>query len=260
MQESRADLDLAEAVQAKGHQVNARQIRRWRAAGVLPPTTVRSLGRGRGTEAGYPDGALDIALGFAQALDDAGANGRWVLLHRAVLIAFVRGVDVGDYALEQAYRQMQATMTETLRWALEDGRVPVISFAGVKRPRGRPAKDAPLYRDLVEAVTAVVLGQEHNHDHLRRFLVEAGLPAQHLTDTDLVTLGRHCNFIDVCGLGAEVVKSGERARLEDARDFLLRLRASPLADIFLPGALDDDLVVAQAIPVWLTPIELATST
>jgi hypothetical protein len=224
--------------------------------------TIRGLGRGRGTEAGYPDGALDVALGFAQALDDAGANGRWALLHRAVLIAFVRGVDVGDHALEQAYRQMQATMTETLRWALEeDGRVPAISLGLAKRPRGRPGKDAPRYDDLVEAVIAVVLGRKHDSDHLRRFLVEAGLPAaQDLTDTDLDNLGRHCNFTDVYGLAAEVVKSGGRARLEDVRDFLLRLRASPLADIFLPGALDEDLVVAHAIPVWLIPIELTSST
>lgn len=249
MQESRADVDLAESVTAKGQPVTARQIRSWREAGVLPPATVRSLGRGRGREVTYPSDAIDVALGMAQALDED-RN-----LHRAVLIAFARGVGVGDDALSRAYRQTNMTMREGLRSALTKGKVPEIGLASLKRRRGRPPKDAAKYDQMVEAVIAVALGQEHDPKGLRS-LLEATFPAAaNLSDADLDQAALSMQFIALADYAA---KAGRR-KLDEARDLLVKLRSSPLLAPMLP-ALDDDLHLALAVPAMLPPIHVLADT
>jgi hypothetical protein len=118
VQESRADIDLAATVTAGGKPVTARQVRRWRQEDVLPPTSVVRGGRGRNV-ASYPEGTAEIALGMALALDDAGQDGlgRWLLAHRATLIAFARGVAVREEGARSAYGKVFAGLVERIKVA-----------------------------------------------------------------------------------------------------------------------------------------------
>lgn len=239
MQESRADHDLAEAVQAKGYPVTGRQVRRWRQEDVLPPTEVRRLGGQKGAEARYPDSALDVALGLAQALDED-RN-----LHRAVLVAFVRGVDVGDKALRRAYRETCSTMADKLRDLSEKGRLPEVRFRRFKRGPGRPpANEAGRHEAMAKAMCQVVLGREHDSDQLRTFLDAMGLTSgAELDETEIVRVAELATLTTVSALASKAT----RAELDTARDRLNSLRGGAGSDSWV------DLEAAMSAPFLTLP-------
>jgi hypothetical protein len=223
VQESRADHNLADEVRAKGYAVTDRQVRRWRQEDVLPPTVVRRLGRGRGTESSYPDEALDVALGLAQALDED-RN-----LHRAVLVAFIRGAEVGDEALRRAYRTTCSDFAEKMRSAILKGRLPEVRFRRLKRGPGRPrAQEAGKQKAMVHAVFDVALGRKHDPGQVRAFLDVMGLGRADLDAMDLddLTEAEISSAVEMANLTvvSSLVQGATRAELEAARDRLNSLR------------------------------------
>jgi len=101
---SAADKGLAELAAAKGAGVRGRpptavQIASWRERGAIENGPLRHPGRpSGGSAASYSDGAVDVVVGFAAALDTKPDS-----FDRAVLVAFARGVGVADRAIRGAY-------------------------------------------------------------------------------------------------------------------------------------------------------------
>jgi hypothetical protein len=101
---SDADLDLAERLIGTGRWPEhvapslAERIRKWNGRGVIAPPGHHSLGQGRGSASeGYSAHAEKTAEGMLDALRTAPRP-----LYRTVLVAWWRGVEVGDRALREA--------------------------------------------------------------------------------------------------------------------------------------------------------------
>jgi hypothetical protein len=63
---SEADQQLVAGAARHGAAVTARQLERWRAAGLLAPNVRRALGRGRGSESEPPPGAAELVVWLAR--------------------------------------------------------------------------------------------------------------------------------------------------------------------------------------------------
>jgi hypothetical protein len=94
-----ADAQLLDELALLGVRVTPRQLKRWRANGLLPTPTQVSAGRGKGRRSvSYPAGTAQLVA----ALTDMLSHG-WSLRHVAFGL-FARGHDVTEAALKQAYR------------------------------------------------------------------------------------------------------------------------------------------------------------
>jgi len=66
--QSEADRRLIDALAEDGLVVSAYQLERWRHLGLLPRTTRRGLGRGRGSTSSYPEGTVELAVAVAAGM------------------------------------------------------------------------------------------------------------------------------------------------------------------------------------------------
>ena len=103
-----ADRQLLDQLAARGLQVTARQLKRWRDAGLLSSPVQQSAGRGRGRPSvGYPPAAVDQATAIVDLL------GRRVPLDEMGMAMFLRAAPVSETAVRRAVLAMlSATGTE----------------------------------------------------------------------------------------------------------------------------------------------------
>lgn len=94
---TRADRQLLDDLARRGVYVTARQLRRWRAAGVLAPPIRVAGGRGHGrVSVAYPPEAIEQATAIAELV------ARGVTLDQMPIALFLRGVPVAETALRGA--------------------------------------------------------------------------------------------------------------------------------------------------------------
>ena len=93
---SRADLALVEEARTRGATVTGRQLKRWRASGLIPGPKRHWLGRGRGSVTSYPTGTADLVVTLANL-----PKKRRHPVH-APLVAFARGIPVSEDRLKWA--------------------------------------------------------------------------------------------------------------------------------------------------------------
>jgi hypothetical protein len=94
-----ADAQLVDELAPLGVRVTPRQLKRWRASGLLPTPTQVSAGRGKGRRSvSYPAGTAQLVAALADMLRDG-----WSLRHVAFGL-FARGHEVTEAALKQSYR------------------------------------------------------------------------------------------------------------------------------------------------------------
>lgn len=105
---SQADRDLIAKAALVGVKISARQLKRWRAAGLLPSPARKGLGRGLGSRSLYPPGALDRAIALARLPRRARTPGA------ATLSLFALGAPVDEAGLRQAHSQWMAGMEARL--------------------------------------------------------------------------------------------------------------------------------------------------
>ncbi len=95
-----ADRQLTDQLAARGYEVTPDQLKRWRAAGLLPGPIQRSQGRGAGRRSvGYPEGAVERAEAIAGLLRQR------VPLRYIAVVLFARGFPVDEERLTVAYAQ-----------------------------------------------------------------------------------------------------------------------------------------------------------
>jgi len=96
-----ADRQLLDQLAARGLQVTARQLKRWRDAGLLSSPVQQSAGRGRGRPSvGYPPAAVDQATAIVDLL------GRRVPLDEMGMAMFLRAAPVSETAVRRAVLAM----------------------------------------------------------------------------------------------------------------------------------------------------------
>lgn len=94
-----ADRVLLSALAARGHKVTPSQLKRWRAAGLLPTPERVAGGRGQGRRStAYPEGTVARAAAVAEIVID----GRVPLRHAATVL-FLRGFEVPEKTLKVSY-------------------------------------------------------------------------------------------------------------------------------------------------------------
>jgi len=96
---SGADSSLALELSSIGRTVSPWQVERWRQAGLIPPATRRSLGRGAGSTAEYPIAAVEQAKAVATLVR------RRQPLSSVAPVLFIRGYPVDVQVLRRAYGQ-----------------------------------------------------------------------------------------------------------------------------------------------------------
>lgn len=105
-----ADIQLAEEVSKRlQRDISPRQIERWRERGLLPNLTREGRGRGLGSKATYPEGAVEHAAALASAVTEFGR------LDEAALACLIRQFTPREVGLRWAYR----AWFERLRKAME---------------------------------------------------------------------------------------------------------------------------------------------
>ena len=94
-----ADRGLLSALAARGHQVTPSQLKRWRAAGLLPTPERVAGGRGQGRRStAYPAGTVARAAAVAEIVIDGS-----VRLRHAATVLFLRGFEVPEKTLTVSY-------------------------------------------------------------------------------------------------------------------------------------------------------------
>ena len=93
---SRADIALVEEARTRGATVSGRQLKRWRATGLIPGPERHWLGRGLGSVTSYPTGTADLVVTLANL-----PKKRRHPVH-APLVAFARGLPVSEGRLKWA--------------------------------------------------------------------------------------------------------------------------------------------------------------
>jgi hypothetical protein len=94
-----ADARLLAELTSLGVSVTARQLKRWRAAGLLPIPIQVSAGRGHGRRSvTYPAATAELVVAVADMLQDG-----WLLRYLAFGL-FARGYEVSEAALKRSYR------------------------------------------------------------------------------------------------------------------------------------------------------------
>ena len=97
-----ADRGLLSALADQGHEVTPSQLKRWRAAGLLPTPERVAGGRGQGRRStAYPEGTVARAAAVA----DIVIHGR-VPLRRAATVLFLRGFDVPEDTLKVSFTKL----------------------------------------------------------------------------------------------------------------------------------------------------------
>lgn len=185
---SQADQELISGAKQAGALVSPRQLKRWRAAGLLPSPTRRGLGRGRGSRSAYPPGTLERVLALARLPRRARSPGA------AVLSLFSLGYEVEEAALRRAHSEWVTQTEERLRQGagsadpLDMAEVAAMRMLGPflrtrlgrqylrrLRHRGEPPRDV-----LVSAMTGltslVVSGEPSSSEAIREYLDAAGTP------------------------------------------------------------------------------------
>ncbi len=185
---SRADQELISGAKQAGALVSQRQLKRWRAAGLLPSPTRRGLGRGRGSRSVYPPGTLERVLALARLPRRARTPGA------AVLSLFALGYEVEEAALRRAHSDWVMQTEERLRQGagsadpLDMAEAAAMRMLGPflrtrlgrqylrrLRHRGEPPRDV-----LVSAMTGltslVVSGEPSSSEAIREYLDAAGAP------------------------------------------------------------------------------------
>jgi len=174
MQPSPADEQLAaeanaQGVQLRGKPLTGRQIQDWHHRGALRAATVQYPGRpAGGSTSSYPEGAVDVVAGLAAALDESPRD-----FPRAVLVAFARGVDVGDRGLRDAYWQTYNNGLGAVRRIMQTG-------GRVRLPSGLMRR--PVDWLIRESVFALALDEVPLVEGLHAFLDGAGLPQEIITE------------------------------------------------------------------------------
>lgn len=115
---SEADRRLIEAAGRLGAVVTARQLERWRAAGLLGPNVRHSLGRGRGSSSGPPAGAAELVAWLAR-------NARPGRRPRDLaLLAFTGGLAVPEGTVRAAFAGAAAGIRLPAEDTLPSGAAP----------------------------------------------------------------------------------------------------------------------------------------
>lgn len=134
---SQADRQLIDALAQRGVEVSPSQLKRWRAAGLLPTPQRTARGRGRGrTSDSYPAGTADRAAAVAELV------ARRTPLREVALHLFVRGYDVEGPVVAAAYQEL----LQWLRGLTSSAEDPADAMAQALRPR---AKRHPLGRKWI---------------------------------------------------------------------------------------------------------------
>ncbi len=95
-----ADRQLTDQLAARGYQVTPHQLKRWRAAGLLPPPSQQARGRGPGRRStAYPEGSAERAEAIAYLL------AQHVPLRYIALVLFTRSFPIDEKRLTVAYAQ-----------------------------------------------------------------------------------------------------------------------------------------------------------
>lgn len=156
---SRTDAQLVTALEARGIEVNARQIERYRQAKLLLRHKVVHPGRGMGTISYAPEGAVERVI-EVRAILDGRRN-----LRDALFVLFMRGREVDEDALKVAYRSFFSDVVSYFRkLALRDRRAPKnpssLDIAeAVGRRWARWARRSDLANDIRKRI-AQVAGKE----------------------------------------------------------------------------------------------------
>ncbi len=96
-----ADRQLKDQLAVRGYEVTARQFKRWREAGLLPPPVQQSRGRGAGRRSlTYPEGVVRRAEAILNLLRLK------IPLRYVTVILFARGFQVPEERLKAAYAQI----------------------------------------------------------------------------------------------------------------------------------------------------------
>jgi hypothetical protein len=118
---SRAEIELARAISAAGARVSPWQVERWRQAGLLAPATRTYGGRGQGSSAVYPEGAVDRGVEVAGLVRPRRSLGE------VALLLFARGRTMPLPTLKAAYLDWLERAGRWLGTASTPGRISSIS-------------------------------------------------------------------------------------------------------------------------------------
>lgn len=94
---SRADIELVAALRSRGVTVSARQLDRWRGAGLMLPSVRRGLGQGHGSRSSHAPGAVRRAAEIVGILEKHRS------LDAVAMVLYLRGRDVSEAVARRAF-------------------------------------------------------------------------------------------------------------------------------------------------------------
>ncbi len=261
---SAADQSLIDELAARGITVTARQLERWRGAGIIETARWRGQGRG-GSQSAYPDGTADQVIELVDLLDETRS------LDVALLTLFGRGRSIQYESLVAAYTRSYEALSQYGSEAGEDSwdraeavtrkrkftSHPVVR-AWRKNIRDRPNRDESVHfetRSTGASVLHVLQTGEPPMDDDAALIAQAS-GVEEISQTPDLTIGFADTLAELSFPAlAEVVESSTLDDLVEARDVLTRLVGflSQVSDVFQEP---DDLTIAIVSPALIQIMRL----
>ena len=261
---SAADQSLIDELAARGITVTARQLERWRGAGIIETTRWSGQGRG-GSQSAYPDGTADQVIELVELLDETRS------LDVALLTLFGRGRSIQHEGLVAAYTRSYEGLSQYGSEAGGDSwdraeavtrkrkftSHPVVR-AWRKNIRDRPNRDESVHfetRITGASVLHVLQTGEPTEDEDAALIAQAS-GIQEISESEELTIGFADTLAELSFPAlAEVVESSTLDDLVQARDSLRRISGflSQVSDVFPEP---DDLLIALVAPALIQIMRL----